>query len=139
MRITPGFALILIFAGAVSGQPIASRIMTGVPDANYQTIVSGAAGAVEANADVSLVTIETGYYNTTRAGADGSFSATIFAPRGASILIKSDPQHAFVQQIAIASPPLINGHLSQLLSLQGTIVQVAPPSSQSGVPFAGTG
>ncbi|MEK6374264.1 MAG: hypothetical protein AABO58_16375 [Acidobacteriota bacterium] len=138
MRIMLGFALLLVIAGGLFAQPVASRITTGVPDVNYQTAVTGAASAVEPNADVALVTIETGHYATARAAADGTFSASIFAPRGAAILVKSDPQHAFVPQIA-AGPALVQGHLSQLLSLQGTIARVDVPAPQNGVAFAGAG
>jgi hypothetical protein len=134
-------SLVLVLAGAAYAAegPIASRITVGSPDANYLTVVNGAAGAVEPDADVALVTLETGHYATTRAAADGSFSASIFAPRGASILVKSDPQRAFVKQIAEASPPLIQGNLSQLVSLQGTIVRVAVPADAGGIAFAAAG
>jgi hypothetical protein len=138
MRIGPGFALLFFAAGGVLAQPIASKITVGAPDAGYLTAVTGAAGAVEPNADVALVVNQTGHYATTRAAADGSFSTTIVAPRGSAILVKSDPQHAFVKQIA-DGPPLVKFGFSQLVSLQGTIVYVGVPSSQGGVAFAGAG
>jgi len=71
MRIKLGFALLLLLAGGVFAQPVASKITVGSPDANYLTAVTGAAGAVEANADVILLTLDSGHYATTRAAADG--------------------------------------------------------------------
>jgi len=44
MRIKPGFALLLLVAGGVFAQPVASKIGVGPPDANYRTAITGAAG-----------------------------------------------------------------------------------------------
>jgi hypothetical protein len=138
MRIKPGFALLFLITGGVLAQPLASKITVGAPDASYRTAVTGAAGAVEPDADVALVVLDTGHYATARAAADGSFSTTIIAPRGTAIVVKSDPQRAFVKQIA-DGPPLVKFGFSQLVSLQGTIVRVGVPASPSGVAFAGAG
>jgi len=127
------------FAQHSDGTPLAAKIALDGPDASYQTTVMAAAGAVGSNADVILVNLETGHYVTTRAAADGSFTAVIFAPRGASILIKADPERRFLSSIANASPPLIQSHLSQMTTLHGTILTVDTPASTSGVAFAGAG
>lgn len=127
------------FAQHSDGTPLAAKIAVGIPDASYQTTVTAAAGTVGASADVILVNLETGHYVTTRAAADGSFTAVIFAPRGSSILVKADPERRFLSSIIDASPPLIQFHLSDMTTLHGTILTVDMPVSTSGVAFATVG
>lgn len=127
-----------LIAATANAVPLASKITASAPNAELQTTITGAAGAVEPNAGVVLFTLDTGHYATTRAGADGSFSATLFAPRGSSVMVKSDPGLEWFNRIA-NGPPIIEFHVSDLTSLHGTVVRVDVPPASSGVAFAGAG
>lgn len=71
--------------------PRADKITVSAPDTSHQTTVRGEAGAVFPNGVVVLHTLDMGALKLVEAAADGSFTATTFAPAGASILIKHDP------------------------------------------------
>lgn len=119
--------------------PRASLIQASFPDEAGDATVTGAAGAVAPGSYLVLVTLDTGHTVTTQAGDDGSFRTSIFAPFGASILIKADP-------VGFALSSLNKYHfpkrqVSPWLSLMaGAIVRVPePPSSGAGVPFGRAG
>jgi hypothetical protein len=77
---------------------------------------------------VFLVTLNTGHSVDVVAAADGSFSATLFAPPGVSVLVKAGPPSA-----------LINNPLF-LLCMPGTIIGSAePPVNSSSLRVAGAG
>ncbi|MEK6374266.1 MAG: hypothetical protein AABO58_16385 [Acidobacteriota bacterium] len=118
-----------VAAAAFAQSPPIARLITtsGEGDAT----ITGAAGAVAPNADVLCETMETGHYTIVRAFPDGSFRATLFAPPGTSILVKSDAAQTLLQQI-VALPPLIDFHLNQLISLPGTIVRRDDPPGEAG-------
>ena len=71
--------------------PVARLIQIGAPDAVGDVTVTGAAGAVATQDYVVVAVLETGYFATVQAGADGSFSAAVQGAAGNSILIKTDP------------------------------------------------
>ena len=106
--------------------PRASLIQISEPNAAQEVTVNGAAGAVPGGNVVVLVTLDTGHMIQVMAGSDGSFSASIFAPPGTSILIKTGPS-------------LSEGD-SILVALAGTILRVADPQfSGGGISFGGAG
>jgi hypothetical protein len=116
--------------------PKASRIALSAPR-NQIVEVSGQAGAVSANAWVMLLTLDTGHLVTTQAREDGSFAASIFAPAGTSIMIRSDPNGTVI--------PAGNGHAAMsvdnlnnfMVALPGTIIRVPDQNPGLANSFAG--
>ncbi len=71
--------------------PDAGQISIGPPDSLGEALVTGDPGAVLPLAQVLLVNLSTTHQSDTISEADGSFSAQIYAPPGAAILIKHGP------------------------------------------------
>ena len=116
--------------------PKADLISISPPTADGEVTLTGAAGSVIPNSAVVAITLDTGHFTTTQATADGSFTATLFAPAGTSILIKADP---FGASVAEFSP--ISGEIhgpSSLAALSGTILRVADPPG-AGIRIGGAG
>ena len=97
--------------------------------------VRGAAGTTTSGASLLLVTLDTGHYVTTDAAADGSFTASLFAPAGTSIMVKADVFGGTLQ--TFKNDPVAD---ELLTGLAGTILGVpVPVASGTGVAFAGAG
>ena len=123
--------------------PKAALISISHPTADGEVTLSGAAGSVAPHSAVVAVTLETGNFTTTQATADGSFTATLFAPAGTSVLVKADPFGPSVAQFVDSVPDelaefdpldLADG----FLALPGTILRVADPPG-TGIPIGGAG
>src|SRR5262249_45656573 len=119
--------------------PIAASVQLSTPDANGDVVVTGLPGAVPGGSVVVLATLDTGHVVVVDAAADGSFSAPIFGPLGASIMVKADPfgvaARTFVQQSAGQVEPFSDA----LAPVPGTILRVPdPPATPAGIPFSGT-
>ena len=123
--------------------PQAALISISPPTADGEVTLSGTAGAVAPQSVVVAFTLETGHLTTAQATADGSFTATLFAPAGTSILIKADPFGTSVAQFLptpgdggdriLLSNGEQGGSLSPLAGLSGTILRVAdPPGADIG-------
>ena len=117
--------------------PEAALISLSASTADGEVTLSGAAGAVTPHSAVVAFTLETGHFTTAQAAADGSFTATLFAPAGTSVLIKADPVGTSVadflptpgdggEQILLSNGEQ-GGSLSPLAGLPGTILRVADP------------
>jgi hypothetical protein len=119
--------------------PRAWLIRISTPNAAGDVTITGAAGAVTPRSTVALVTLDTGHLVTTPAGADGSFSGSLFAPAGSSVLVKSDPSGSNVQRLLREMVGnFIPANPNDLLALPGTIFHVPEPaSSGAGVPVSG--
>jgi len=118
--------------------PRASLIQVSPPDQTGDVRVTGAPGAVSPRSFVVLITLDTGHYTYTQAETNGSFSASLFAPAGTSILVKADPLGSSVGQFLFNSRE--GGFTSDLSALPGTILLVDGPSlNESGVSFGGAG
>ena len=99
----------------------------------------GAAGSVAPNSIVVAVTLNTGHFTTVQATASGSFSVTLFAPAGTSILIKADPFGASVAEFLANDLNQGGGEpVEHISALPGTILRVADPTG-AGVPIGGAG
>ena len=133
-----GLLAICVCAGAAFAQaqsatlsdapPRASLIQLSAPDGNNKLTIAGAPGSVPGGSTVVALTIDTGHYATVRAGSDGSFSQTTFAPAGTSLLVKVDP----------TAPQSVN--MQNLARLAGTVVRVPEGASiDPGIAFAGAG
>ncbi len=117
--------------------PKAALINISPPTADGEVTLHGAAGSVTPRSAVVAITLDTGQFTTAQATADGSFTATLLAPAGTSILVKADPIGASVAQFAAIDPAERDSE--ELLSaLPGTIVRVADPPG-AGIPIGGAG
>ncbi len=113
--------------------PRASLIQVSAPNAAGEVTVTGRSGAVTAGYGVVLVTLETGHLAFARAAADGSFSGSLFAPAGASVLVKAGPMLGVSAQNSADVAEILVG-------LPGTILRVADAESPGQViAFAATG
>ncbi|MEE9182370.1 MAG: hypothetical protein V3U33_07395, partial [candidate division NC10 bacterium] len=103
--------------------------------------VTGAAASVPPDSFVVLVTLETGHFTSVQATADGSFTTSLFAPSGTSVLVKVDPSGFHVQRLlSQLQDGMVPGVPQDLSPLPGTILRVAvPPATGDGVPFGGAG
>ena len=124
--------------------PIAARISISPPTADGEVTLTGAAGAVAPQSAVVAITLETGDFTTAQATAEGSFTATLFASAGTSVLIKADPFGTSVAQFVDSVPDTLDAfdaedlNLRFLSALPGTILRVADPSG-AGIPIGGAG
>ena len=116
--------------------PKAALISISPPTADGEATLHGAAGAVAPHSAVVAITLETGHFTTAQATADGSFTATLFAPAGTSVLIKADPVGRSVVQLLVRDPD--EDRDSSIAALPGTILRVADPLG-TGIPIGGAG
>ena len=116
--------------------PKAALMSISPPTADGEVTVSGAMGSVVSQSVVVAATLETGHFTTAQATADGSFTATLFAPAGTSVLIKADPDGATVRRMLTVSVIASNiffsdgardGTSTALARLPGTILRVPDP------------
>ena len=119
--------------------PKAALISISSPTADGEVTVTGATGAVAPGSAVFLVTLDTGHFTTTQAMANGSFTATLFAPAGTSVLVKADPVGTSVARFLEWFFVENNFSADEALSaLPGTILRIADPSGV-GIPIGGAG
>jgi len=137
--------------------PRAARISVLTPNERGEVTVRGAAAAVAPNSHVILVNTDTGDAAFAEAGADGAFQATLFAPAGTSILVKSDPYGDTMRNVAAQAfgrmqgrigpyflpgvpEDVIFGPIGPLAPLPGTFIDVPLPGADGGrVAISGTG
>ena len=127
--------------------PKAALISISTPTAAGEVTVTGAAGSVAPQSTVVAATLETGHFTTAQATASGSFTATLFAPAGTSVLIKADPDGVAVRRF-LTTPGRANiilfsngeqgGDTPALAGLSGTILRVPDPPG-AGVQIGGAG
>ncbi len=128
--------------------PKAESISIASPTVTGEVTLNGFAGSVPPNSAVVAINLDTGHFTTTQATGSGSFTATLFAPAGASVLIKADP---FGIHMARFLPPaggesgdifLSNGRqggdVDAPAALPGTILRV-PDSPGAGIPISCVG
>ena len=127
--------------------PKAALISISSPTADGEVTLTGAAGSVAPQSEVVAVTLETGHVATAQATADGSFTATLFAPAGTSVLIKADLDGAPVRRFLTVSVAASNiffsngerdGDSTALASLPGTILRMPDPPG-AGIQIGGAG
>ena len=118
--------------------PKAVLISISPPTADGEVTLTGAAGAVAPGSTVFVTTLETGHFTTAQATVSGSFTATLFAPAGTSVLVKADPFGATVARFLdefLADPKASPNTLSVFPS---TILRVADLPG-AGMPISGAG
>ena len=116
--------------------PEAALIGISPPMADGEVTLRGTAGSVAPHSAVVAITLETGHFTTAQATADGSFTATLFAPAGTSVLIQADPVGRSVVQLLVGDPD--EDRDSSIAALPGTILRVADPLG-TGIPIGGAG
>ena len=118
--------------------PKAALISISPPTAAGEVTLVGAAGCVAPESTVFVSTLNTGHFTTVQATNNGSFTATLFAPAGTSILIRADPfgiiMEQFLDEFSRSEEPSPN----MLSALSGTILRTAD-SPGSGIPISGAG
>ena len=120
--------------------PKATLISISSPTADGEVTLRGAAGSVAPESAVVALTLDTGHFTTAQATADGSFTATLFAPAGTSVLIKADPFGVGVARfVRIGSDAAVffsngeeGGDGEGLKALSGTILWIADPPGAFG-------
>ena len=118
--------------------PKAVLVSISPPTEASEVTLSGAAGCVAAGSTVFLATLDTGHFTTAQATDDGSFTATLFAPAGTSVLIKSDPFGANVAQFLDLFEGKVETPEQKLSALPGTILRIPDPPG-AGIPIGGAG
>ena len=116
--------------------PKAALINISPPTADGEVTLRGEAGSVAPHSAIVAITLDTGHFTTTHATVNGSFTATLFAPAGTSVLIKADPFGPNVADLLDCDPGADCG--GAIAALPGTILRVADPTG-SGIPIGGAG
>ena len=118
--------------------PKAALISISPPTADGEVTLTGAADSVAPGSTVFVASLDAGHFTTSQATSSGSFTATLFAPAGTSVLIKADPLGTSVAQFLYLSFETDLAAEQKLAALPGTIVRVADPPG-SGIPIGGAG
>ena len=127
--------------------PKAALISISPPTADGEVTLRGVAGSVPPHSVVVAATLETGHFTTAQATTDGSFTATLFAPAGTSVLVKADPDGTTVNRMLTFSATASNiffsngerdGDSTALVRLPGTILRVPDPPG-GGIPIGTAG
>ena len=107
--------------------PKASLITISAPDASGDSTVTAAPGAVPGGSLVVLITLNSGHSASVTAASDGSFTTTLFAPPGVSVLVKAG------NPSKLSSPSMFN-------CFPATIIGAGePPAGSSGLAVVGAG
>ena len=124
--------------------PKAALISISPPTADGEVTLHRSGGLGCPHSAVVAITLDTRNFTTAQATADGSFTATLFAPAGTSVLIKADPFGTSVAQFVDSVPDEFDEfdvdelETTFLSALPGTILRVADPSG-AGIPIGGAG
>ena len=118
--------------------PKAALISISAPTPDGEVTLRGAAGAVAPGSTVFVSTLNTGHFTIVQATANGSFTATLFAPAGTSILIRADPFGITVARFLDEFPKSEEPSPNILSALPSTILRVVD-SPGSGLPISGAG
>ncbi len=118
--------------------PKAALISISAPTPDGEVTLRGAAGAVAPGSTVFMATLNTGHFTTAQARVDGSFTATLFASAGTSILIKADPFGTAMAEFLDAF--LVDSEASPtfLAVFPSTLLRVADRPGAS-IPISGAG
>ena len=118
--------------------PKATLISISPPAPDGEVTLSGAVGSVPPHSTVVAITLNTGHFTTTQATASGSFTATLFAPPGTSILIKADPVGTTVAQFLDEVSADSEFPVTTLAALPNTMLRVADLPG-ADIPISGAG
>jgi hypothetical protein len=114
--------------------PDMSKISVTAPDVEGYATVIGVAGAVEADAPVAVINLNARNVMTDTAGADGSFSAHLYAPPGSALIVKYEHPGGnrvrWFWQAAVSS--IADATTENLNPLPGAILYVGQPAAGDG-------
>ena len=110
--------------------PKAALISISPPTVDGEVTLTGAVGSIPPQSAVIVITLDTGHFTTAQATDSGSFTATLFAPPGTSILIKADPFGSSVARF-------MDNH-SAVAGLPGTVLRMADPPG-ADIPIGSAG
>ena len=118
--------------------PKAALINISPPTAAGEVTLSGAVGSVPPHSTVVAITLNTSHFTTAQATASGSFTATLFAPPGTSILMKADPVGTTVARFLDEVSTDSEFPVTTLAALPNTILRVADlPGADISISGAG--
>ena len=118
--------------------PKAALINISPPTAAGEVTLNGAVGSVPPHSTVVAITLNTGHFTTTQATASGSFTATLFAPPGTSVLMKADPVGTIVARFLDEVSADSEFPVTTLAALPNTILRVADlPGADISISGAG--
>jgi hypothetical protein len=127
----------------ISDPPVASLITIGHADVRGYTTITGTGGAVAANSLVGIACLDTAIVDFARAGADGSFTATVYAPPGCAVLIKHVRIDTPLEEVELTFTSSKTGDtiINWMLATSGTILHVPLNHSApgGGIPFGFAG
>lgn len=127
--------------------PVASKIHVGPPGMSGYAEVTGEAGAVPRSAKLGIINLSSRNLITAQAASDGSFSASLFAPPGSTLLVK----YAVGDSPSMEDDPIdrlwreavngTGGDWTYINALPGTTLYVEgqPPEGRDGVPYFAAG
>ena len=118
--------------------PKVALISISSPAADGKVTLRGVAGSVPPHSTVVAVTLNTGHFTTAQATASGSFTATLFAPAGTSILLKADPVGNIVARFLDEVSADAEFPVTVLAALPNTILRVADLPG-AGIAISGAG
>ena len=118
--------------------PKAALISISPPTAAGEVTLRGAAGCVAPGSTVFVSSLNTGHFTIVQATDNGSFTATLFAPAGTSILIRADPFGTIVAQFLDEFSESEEPSPSILSALPSTILRVADLPGDA-IPISGAG
>jgi hypothetical protein len=120
--------------------PDASRITVGYPDVQGFTTITGTAGAVVTDAVVAITCLDTSIVEFFQAQANGSFTATVFAPAGTAVQIKHIQFYEAIVDLDVTFRGTVPGDIivEWMNATPGTIVFVPfdHTATGGGTPFA---
>jgi hypothetical protein len=124
--------LVETFAAKSDIPPRVDLITVSVADNDGNATVTGAPGAVEPMTVVAVFNLSANTFSVAAAGADGSFTTTLYAPTGSAVLVKYSafdvPIYAMWNEaLGEGIPPGGN----DINPLPGAIFQVGPSSVRS--------
>jgi hypothetical protein len=126
--------------------PDAAKISVGAPGVDGYAKITGAAGAVPRGAKLGIINLSSRNLITTQAASDGSFSASLFAPPGSTLLVKyangdspsleEDPINRLWQEAVNGT----GGDWTYINALPGTTLYVeGEPHAGRGIPYFAAG
>jgi hypothetical protein len=128
------FAYVFVAAAFVAQSQTVPRLdrITASAPSSFRTTLTGAAGAVAPSAWVIAIHADTGHYEVVQAGANGSFSMSLFAAPGGTLEIKADPGGAILKPVH-DGPPYLTHHFGGAPALWGTMLQLPAPAGRFAI------
>jgi len=113
--------------------PDARKIHVGEPDIAGYAQVEGDPGSVPPQAAVAIINLSAHNVMTATADLQGGFQASLFAPPGSWLLIKTEQDNSLIQSFwRLAADKIADSTDTNLNPLPGTTLYVGGPETSSG-------